>query len=171
MTSKIKCSFYPPGTPWVAFGDNRSCITTDKMCPHRWQNLPHIRGRFCQMTHQHKIGYSVEISWDTTEPSLHKLKLLFLCNWPGKYQSPTIESVSTQTNLEKKWQKVVRSPLLRVLQCWITSPYFEGLSLPPLGLEGRDAFPGSLLSAESLVWITCRWPSHLVSWPRQSSLW
>ena len=54
------------------------------------------------MTHQHKIGYSVEIIWDTTEQSIHNLKLLFLCNRPGKYQSPTIESVSTQTNFRKK---------------------------------------------------------------------
>ena len=86
VSGDVKCYFYPPGTPWMTFGDNRSCITTDRMCPHRWQNLPNIRGRFCQMTHQHKIGYSVEISSDTTQQSIHNLKPLFLCNRPGKYQ-------------------------------------------------------------------------------------
>ena len=50
------------------------------------------------MTHQHKIGCSVEISGDATEQPLHNLKLFLLCNRPGKYQSTTIESVSTQTN-------------------------------------------------------------------------
>ena len=79
----------------------------DRTCP-----IYRALGRFCQMTHQHKIGYSVEITWDTTEQPTHNLKLLFLCNRPGKYRSPFIESVSTQTNFRKKWQKVPRSPLL-----------------------------------------------------------
>ena len=48
---------------------------------------------------------SVEISWDTTEQSIHDLKLLFLCYRPGKYQSPTIESVSTQTNFIKNGRR------------------------------------------------------------------
>ena len=86
------------------------------------------------MTHQHKIGYSVEISGDATEQPLHNLKLFLLCNRPGKYQSTTIESVSTQTN--KKWQKLPL-PYLQLVYlgffyiCVLRSGQFRDLPIIP----------------------------------------
>ena len=96
-----KCSFYPPGTPWMAFGDTRSCITTDRICPHRWHNLPHIRDRFCQITQQQKlviVSKSVEIQ-------LNNLYIIWSCcsyvTDQGSINHQLLKVCPPKPNLEK----------------------------------------------------------------------
>ena len=92
----MKHSFYPPRALWVTSSELRS--VPPLMCLHRWQNLPHIRGRFCQMRYPHIIDASVEITEIQLKPSLEALAM---CNQPVKYQSPTAKGVSARANFGK----------------------------------------------------------------------
>ena len=144
---QMKCSFYPPGTPWMAFDDNRSCTTTDRMCYHS--------------------GCSVESSWDTTEQCIHNLKLLFWCNRPGKYQSPTIENVSTQTRLRKMAERAPVSPVSSfvtigrsVRELFSKNPCVGVHHPPPMCQRGLSTRASSVSHFLASLWIsiycTCR---------------
>ena len=85
----------------------------DRTCPYTGQVLSNDAPT--------QIDYSVEISLDTTEQSIHNLKLLFLCNRPGKHQSPTIENVSTQINFRKHGRRCLGLPYSpKCLLCFVS---------------------------------------------------
>ena len=103
-------SSYLPGTLWVTSSGIKKCPTTDRMCPHRWQNLTHIYGagsvKWGIGTSSTTVSKLLRYNWNhlyVTWSSCHTYQ-------PVKYQSPTAKSAK-QNQFEKKWQNVPRSPL------------------------------------------------------------
>ena len=102
----MKHCFHPAGTLWVTFGNINKCPPHWQNVHHRWQNLLHIWGRICQMSYQSAHHRRQCWNYWVTAETIHTSNdALATHNKPGKYQSPTAESVPARASFRKSDRK------------------------------------------------------------------